>query len=148
MAVREPTTDLKPTASTIGELKVFAFLENVISNLTAEYLSLAGVTKIDILDWWVKNADKLSSWATAYKKITLCQPSSAASERILKSSFSDNQNLALEDYIQVSLRPVYDYFTDKFYYSSGELKDIVLAFRAARYFSPVQLSEIKPKPAD
>ena len=77
---------------------MFAFLE---------YLSLTeDVTKIDILDCWVKNADKLQNWATAYKKIVLCQPSSAASERIfslLKRSFSDNQNLALEGYIQVSL---------------------------------------------
>ena len=102
----EKVSDLKPTASTI---EVFAFLVNTISNLKtelAEYLSLAGVTKIDILDWWVKNADKLQSWATAYKKIMLCQPSSAVSERIfslLRSSFSDNQNLALEDYIEVSL---------------------------------------------
>ena len=47
----------------------------------------------NILDWWVKNADKLPSWATAYKKIVLCQPSSAASERI---SLLKN----LEDYIE------------------------------------------------
>ena len=74
----------------------------------AEYLSLAeGVTKIDVLDWWVKNADKLQSWATAYKKIVLCQSSSAASERIfslLKSSLIlvITMDLALEDYIEVS----------------------------------------------
>ena len=76
----EKVSDLKPTASTI---EVFAFLVNVRLNLKAElaeYLSLAGVTKIDILDWWVKNADKQHSWATACKKIVLCQPSSAASE--------------------------------------------------------------------
>ena len=79
----EKVSDLKPTASTI---KVFDFprLVNVKSNLKtelAEYLSLAeGVTKIDILDWCVKNADKLQSWATADKKTVLCQPSSAASD--------------------------------------------------------------------
>ena len=62
-----------------------------------------GVTKIDILEWWVKNEEK---WAAAYKKIVLCQPSSATTERIfsiLKNSFNTDQNLALEDYIELSL---------------------------------------------
>ena len=65
-----------------------------------EYKGLAeGVTKIAILEWWVKNEEKLPNWAAAYKKIVLCQPSSAATERIfsiLKKSFS--ANLALKDY--------------------------------------------------
>ena len=72
-----------------------------------EYMGLAeGVTKIDILEWWVKNEEKLPNWAAAYKKIVLCQPSSAATERIfsiLKISFNADQNLALEDYIELSL---------------------------------------------
>ena len=72
-----------------------------------EYMGLAeGVTKIDILEWRVKNEEKLPNWATAYKKIVLCQPSSAATERIfsiLKNSFNADQNLALEDYIELSL---------------------------------------------
>ena len=39
-----------------------------------EYMGLVeGVTKIDILEWWVKNEEKLPNWATAYKKIVLCQ---------------------------------------------------------------------------
>ena len=46
-----------------------------------EYMGLAeGVTKIDILEWWVKNEEKLPNWAATYKKIVLCQPSSAATE--------------------------------------------------------------------
>ena len=32
--------------------------------------------------------------------------------------------------------------------SSGELKTVLLAFKAARYFSPSQLNELKPKPTD
>ena len=50
--------------------------------------------------------EKLPHWAAAYKKIILCQPSSAATERvfsIMKSSFNSEQNLALEDYMEVSL---------------------------------------------
>ena len=108
-------TELKPTASSIDELKVFSFLEDVILNLKAElaeYLGLAvGVTKIDILEWWLKNEEKLPHWAAAYKKIILCQPSSAATERvfsIMKSSFNSEQNLALEDYMEVSLMLQYN----------------------------------------
>ena len=62
-----------------------------------EYMGLAeGVTKIDILEWWVKNEEKLPNWAATYKKIVLCQPSFAATERIfsiLKNSFN-----AMSDY--------------------------------------------------
>ena len=66
-------------------------------NLKAELaLGLAdGVAKVDLLDWWIK----LPSWAAAYKKVILCQPSSAAVERvfsILKSSFDTDQNQALD----------------------------------------------------
>ena len=32
--------------------------------------------------------------------------------------------------------------------SSGELKDIVLAFKAARYFVPSKLNELKPTATD
>ena len=70
----EKVSDLKPTASTIDELKVFAFLENVISNLKAELAEYQKVSpKLIFLIGapWVKNADKLPSWATAYKKIVL-----------------------------------------------------------------------------
>ena len=66
----EKVTELKPPASTIDELKVFSFLEDAILNLKAElaeYMGLAeGVTKIDILEWWVKNEEKLPN---SYKKI-------------------------------------------------------------------------------
>ena len=89
-----------PNRTTVEELKVFPFLEDVILNLKAELaLGLAdGVAKVDLLDWWIK----LPSWAAAYKKVILCQPSSAAVERvfsILKSSFDTDQNQALEDYL-------------------------------------------------
>ena len=75
---------MKPTASTIDELKVFSFLEDAILNLKAElaeYMGITeGVTNDDIHKWWVKNKDKVPNWAVAYKKIVLCQPSSAAAE--------------------------------------------------------------------
>ena len=91
-----------PNHTTVEKLKVFPFLEDVVLNLKAElaqYLGLAdGVAKVDLLDWWIK----LPSWAAAYKKVILCQPSSAAVEQvfsILKSSFDTDQNQALEDYL-------------------------------------------------
>ena len=90
----------KPTnPTTVEKRKAFPLLEDVILNLKAQYLGLAdGVAKVDLLDWWIK----LPSWAAAYKKVILCQPSSAAVERvfgILKSSFNTDQNQALEDYL-------------------------------------------------
>ena len=100
----EKITDLNSNATTVEELRAFPFLEDVIPNFIAElaqYLGLAdGVAKVDLLDWWFKNEEKLPSWEAAYKKVILCQPSSAAVERvfsILKSSFDTDQNKSLED---------------------------------------------------
>jgi len=38
---------------------------------------------------------------------------------------------------------MYDYFKAKFDSTSGELKSTELAFKAARYFSPSKLNELK-----
>ena len=61
---------------------------------------------LTFFEWQVRNEDKLPNCAIAHKKIILCQPSSAAVERIfsiLKKKFNTNQNLYLEDYIELSL---------------------------------------------
>ena len=55
----------------------------------------------------------------------------AKSERAGNAS---NEQLLIR-YAKNSVRPAYEYFKDKFDYDNGELKDIVLAFKAA-HFSP------------
>ena len=56
--------------------------------------------------------DQLSSnWAKAFTLVALVRPSSAAAERvfsILSDSFSSQQHLALEDYIQLSVMLQYN----------------------------------------
>ena len=58
----------------------------------AEYMGIAeGVTNVNILELWVNNEDLSPNLAVAYKKIILCQPSSAAVENvfsILKNSLT------------------------------------------------------------
>jgi len=43
---------------------------------------------------------------------------------------------------------MYDYFKAKFDSTSGELKSTELAFKAALYFSPSKLNELKPATSD
>ena len=50
-------------------------------------------------------------WVSALQKILLIQPSSAASERVfslLKASFSEQQECALQDYIEASVMLQYN----------------------------------------
>jgi hypothetical protein len=60
---------------------------------------------------------------------------------------ASNEQLLIR-YAKNCVRPAYDYFQEKFDYSSGDLKDLVLAFKAARFFSPVKMNEIQPTPVD
>ena len=56
--------------------------------------------------WWKQNALELPYWAEAANKTLPLQPSSAASEHVfslLKASFSEQQNNALQDYLGASL---------------------------------------------
>ena len=93
-------TDRQPNASAIEELKAFPFLQGVIPDLKTElptYLATAEGTPADVelLKWWKKHAEKLPHWAAACKQVLLCQPSSAAVERVfscLKNSFNDQQS--------------------------------------------------------
>ena len=39
-------------------------------------------TEIDQIAWWKRHAIELPKWASAFKKILLVQPSSAAAERV------------------------------------------------------------------
>lgn len=60
----------------------------------------------DPLEWWKCNASALPHWSKVAQKMFLLQPSSAATERVfslLKSSFNDQQDNSLKDYIESSL---------------------------------------------
>ena len=65
----------------------------------------------DPLEWWKTNASALPCWSLAAQKIVLVQPSSAAAERffsLLKSSFGDQQDKSLKDYVESSLMLQYN----------------------------------------
>ena len=105
--------DLCPDSSSVDNLKAIPIFQdtNVLDNLKAElpcYLSSAidlG-NDVDPLDWWKRHSTTLPSWSTAAATALLVQPSSAAAERVfslLKSSFGDQQEAALQDYIETSL---------------------------------------------
>ena len=46
---------------------------------------------------------------------------------------ASNEQLLVR-FAENSVRPAYEYFKQKFDFNSGELKDIILAFKAARFF--------------
>ena len=63
------------------------------------------------LKWWQSNAEALPNWSRLAKKIVLLQPSSSSVERVfslLKSTFGDQQDQSLQDYIQASLMLQYN----------------------------------------
>ena len=67
-----------------------------------------------------------SNWAIAASKVLLVQPSSAASERVfslLKASFGEQQDSALQDYIEASRTIVVQ---TKFYFSQFHYNYLVL----------------------
>ena len=60
----------------------------------------------DTVEWWSRNKQDLPHWSSVAQKFLLLQPSSAAAERvfsILSSSFSDQQQNSLEDYVEASV---------------------------------------------
>ena len=64
------------------------------------------------LKWWKTAREDLPSWASVASKCLLLQPSSAASERvfsILKRSFGEQQEAALQDYTEASLMLQYNH---------------------------------------
>ena len=102
---------MKPNDNMVDTLQVFPFLIHNIHSLKSElpqYLAkTADVSEqFDPLGWWKLNADELPNWSSAAHKVLVLQPSSAASERVfslLKSSFSEQQESSLQDYIETSL---------------------------------------------
>ena len=103
---------LHPMAASLEEFRNFPFLDNdnIIANLARElpdYLAAAdGVVMEDEeekLAWWAANSVRLPHWASLLKKLLLIQPSSASAERVfslLNNAFNDQQDNALEDYLE------------------------------------------------
>lgn len=109
---------LKPTASDVESLSLFPFIsQETIAMLQKElpsYLAKAEGTApdVDYLHWWKNNADSLPIWASCAQKILSVQPSSSAAERvfsIINASFHDQQDNALQDYIEASVMLQYNY---------------------------------------
>ena len=110
--------EIQPTTNDIDGLSSFPFLDNItVDNLKSElpyYMAAAGgvATTIDVLEWWKGHERELPHWSAAFKLIALVQPSSAACDRVfslLSSSFSAQQESALEDYIQLSVMLQYNH---------------------------------------
>ena len=63
------------------------------------------------LEWWERHFEMLPHWATVCKKVLLCQPSSAAVERVfsvLNSHFNHSHYSALEDYVETAVMLQYN----------------------------------------
>lgn len=108
---------LKPDCSTVDTLRAFKFLDSnqILDNLKSElptYLATAEDTAddVDTLAWWEQHTEKIPSWAKACQKILLCQPSSASVERVfsLLKQFNDQQQSALEDYVETAIMIQYN----------------------------------------
>ena len=121
-----PTTirNLNPDASSIDLFKSFPFVTaEKLMKLKAELPAyLAKVEdldeSVDKLEWWKNQETNLPSWCAVVKKVLLVQPSSGAVERVfslLNSSFGDQQEQSLQDYIEASVmlrynhRPIADH---------------------------------------
>ena len=64
------------------------------------------------VEWWRQHAERLPHWAKAVKLVLLVQPSSASAERVfslLRTAFSDQQEGALQDYIEASVMLQYNH---------------------------------------
>ena len=118
LCVPQKVIEIQPDANAIDALAAFPLLNNsvTLSQLKTElpdYLVKAANVSVDmaLLEWWDRQIDSLPHWSAAVKKIILVQPSSAAAERVfslLKASFSDRQDGALQDYLEVSLMLQYN----------------------------------------
>ena len=122
----DPTTirNLNPDASSIDLFKSFPFVTaEELMKLKAELPTYLAKVKdldesVDKLEWWKNQEINLPSWCAIVKKLLRVQPSSSAVERVfspLNSSFGDQQEQSLQDYIEASVmlrynhRPIADH---------------------------------------
>ena len=110
---------MQPNASAVDQaLSKVPFLNSMqqLNELKVElpaYIARAADTdeQFNILEWWKRNSSHLPKWSAAARRIFLIQPSSAASERVfslLNNSFGDQQENALQDYVESSLMLQYN----------------------------------------
>ena len=108
---------MKPDNAMVDSLVVFPFItRTMINELKAELPTYIAKTvdvssDMDPLEWWKLHCSELPSWSSAAKKALLVQPSSGSAERVfslLKSSFGDQQDHSLKDYIEASLMLQYN----------------------------------------
>ena len=108
---------IKPdSASLQQQLAVLPFLKSDVPQLVNElpaYLARAEGSDCNIspIEWWKCNSEGLPAWSCVAKKIMLLQPSSGSVERVfslLNSTFGDQQDTSLLDYIQASLMLQYN----------------------------------------
>ena len=110
--------EIKPTSLSIDQdLECLPFFDGADkANLKEELPTyLSKVADLDDaynpLEWWKINTSVLPHWSQAAKKVFLVQPSSAAAERVfslLKSSFNEQQDNSLKDYVKSSLMLQYN----------------------------------------
>ena len=103
---------MNPSVAAIDSLASFPFLSSAnVSGLKAEFpLYTAAAEDInpsyDPLLFWKRHESDLPNWSRAARQVLLVQPSSAASEHVfslVRNSFGERQNLALQDYVEASL---------------------------------------------
>ena len=110
--------EITPTALTLDQdLACIPFFDSSeregLKNELPTYLSkVADVDEgYNPLEWWKSNTTALPCWSLAACKVLLIQPSSAAAERVfslLKSSFGEQQDKSLKDYVESSLMLQYN----------------------------------------
>ena len=110
--------EMNPTAASVDEsLCCIPFFdanerEKLKEELPTYLAEAADIDRdFDQLQWWKLHATTLPNWSAAAKKIILIQPSSAAAERVfslLKASFGEQQDMALQDYIEASIMLQYN----------------------------------------
>ena len=105
---------LSLTPEKVNALRAFPFLDkdDIIQGLTDELPQyLAAIDGVELqsddekVHWWQRQRN-IPQWSDAVRKLLLVQPSSAASERafsLLATCFSDQQDSALEDYVEASV---------------------------------------------
>ena len=108
--VPQKVAEMQPKANAVDDLAVFPFFNDraLLSQLKVElpeYLVKAADVAADMapLEWWTRQEHSLPHWSASVRKIILIQPSSAAAERVfflLKVSFNERQDGALQDYIE------------------------------------------------
>ena len=112
--------EIQPIAQDVDVLSVFPFLNEsaILANMKAElptYLAKAAnvCPDFDTVEWWSRNEQDLPHWSSVAQKVLLLQPSTAAAERvfsILSSSFSDQQQNSLEDYVEALVMLQYNHW--------------------------------------